>query len=55
MTVLPNQGPSPVLPENFRYDPHPTPQRGVEVERKWKTPGYRMPGSTLVQIQRAAT
>jgi formate dehydrogenase major subunit len=55
MTVLPNQGPSPVLPENFRYDPHPTPQRGVEVERKWKTPGYHMPGSTLVQIQRAAT
>jgi formate dehydrogenase major subunit len=53
MTLLPNRGPSPVLPKNFRHDPHPTPQRGVEVERKWKTPGYRMPGSTLVQIQPA--
>jgi formate dehydrogenase major subunit len=50
MTVLPNRGTNPVLPKNFRHDPHPTPQHGVEVERKWKTPGYRMPGSDLVQI-----
>jgi formate dehydrogenase major subunit len=53
MTLLPNQEQSPVLPKNFRHDPHPTPQHGVEVERKWKTPGYHMPGSTLVQIQSA--
>jgi formate dehydrogenase major subunit len=53
MTLLPNQEQSPVLPKNFRHDPHPTPQHSVEVERKWKKPGYHMPGSTLVQIQPA--
>jgi formate dehydrogenase major subunit len=51
MNVLPYQGPSPLMPSNFRHDPHPTPQRGVEVERKWNKPGYRMPGSNLVQIE----
>ena len=41
----------PPLPrKNFRFG-HPTPQRGVEVERKWSQPGYRLPGSGLVQIQ----
>jgi formate dehydrogenase major subunit len=43
---------------NHRYG-HPTPQQGVEVERKWKRPDYRMPGEShriagkaqLVQIQ----
>ena len=35
---------------------HPTPQTGVEVERKWKRADYRMPGSNpetskLIQIQ----
>ena len=51
MNTLPYQGPSPLMPSNFRHHPSPTPQRGVEVERKWKQPGYRMPGSNLVQIQ----
>jgi formate dehydrogenase major subunit len=35
---------------NFRYG-HPTPQRGVEVERKWKQPGYSLPGDSLIQIE----
>jgi len=30
---------------------HPTPQDGVEVERKWKRTDYRIPGNGLVQIQ----
>jgi formate dehydrogenase major subunit len=47
------RGPTPLMPINFRHDPHPTPQRGVEVERKWKQPGYHMPGSHLVQITSA--
>jgi formate dehydrogenase major subunit len=52
MNVLPYRGPSPLMPSNFRHDPHPTPQRGVEVERKWKKAAYRMPGSSpLVQIE----
>jgi formate dehydrogenase major subunit len=41
---------TPLPPQNFRYG-HPTPQNGVEVERKWKQRGYRMPGNPLVQIQ----
>jgi formate dehydrogenase major subunit len=47
---LPWKGANPLLPINFRNG-HPTPQRGVEVERKWKRPDYTMPGSGLVQIQ----
>ena len=35
---------------NFRFG-HPTPQQGVEVERKWNRPDYREPGHQLVQIQ----
>jgi len=27
---------------NHRFG-HPTPQRGVEVERKWQRPDYRLP------------
>ncbi len=53
MKVLGQKGPSPLRTSNFRNNPHPTPQRGVEVERKWKQPGYRVPGSGLVQIQTA--
>jgi formate dehydrogenase major subunit len=34
---------------NSRFG-HPTPQRGVEVERKWNRSNYRPPGG-LVQIQ----
>ena len=48
--VLPDKGPSPLPRSNHRFA-HPTPQRGVEVERKWNRPDYRMPGSQeLVQI-----
>ena len=58
MKVLPNaDGVAPVSPlprTNSRFG-HPTPQAGVEVNRKWKRSDYRMPGSgpvdQLVQIQ----
>ena len=45
-------GESPLPRINFRFG-HPTPQQGVEVERKWKRRDYRMPGNGLVQIQTA--
>jgi formate dehydrogenase major subunit len=52
--LLPETGTNPLLPLNFRYSGKPTPQTGVEVERKWKRADYRMPGSqTLVRIQPA--
>ena len=42
--------PSPMPRTNPRFG-HPTPQTGVEVERKWKRADYRLPGTTqLVQI-----
>ncbi len=50
LTVLPDIGDDPLPRTNSRWG-HPTPQRGVEVERKWKRPDYRAPGSQLVQIQ----
>jgi formate dehydrogenase major subunit len=50
MTVLPEIGESPLPRTNSRWG-HPTPQHGVEVERKWKRPDYRIPGPQLVQIQ----
>ena len=54
LTVLPETRPDPLPPQNFRHG-HPTPQPGVEVERKWKRKDYRMPGTNgdgrLVQIQ----
>jgi formate dehydrogenase major subunit len=58
MKVLTQAGdapnPSPLPKDNFRFG-HPTPQRGVEVERKWKRADYYMPGtgrnSDLVQIK----
>jgi formate dehydrogenase major subunit len=50
--VLPEQGTNPLKPLNFRYSGKPTPQTGVEVERKWKRKDYRMPGTdALVQIE----
>jgi formate dehydrogenase major subunit len=50
--VLPKQDSNPLQPLNFRYSGRPTPQSGVEVERKWKRKEYRMPGTAkLVQIQ----
>src|SRR5438132_3429797 len=50
LRVLPEVGESPLPRINHRFG-HPTPQNGVEVERKWKRPDYRMPGNGLVQIQ----
>ena len=50
MTVLPETGVSPLPRTNSRWG-HPTPQRGVEVERKWQRADYRLPGPKLFQIQ----
>ena len=50
MQVLAEVGDSPLPRINHRFG-HPTPQQGVEVQRKWKRPDYRNPGSQLVQIQ----
>ncbi len=54
LTVVEETGPNPLPPENFRHG-HPTPQAGVEVERKWKRADYSPPGANssdrLVQIQ----
>jgi formate dehydrogenase major subunit len=50
--VLPDMGSNPLKPLNFRSTGKPTPQPGVEVERKWKRKDYHMPGTErLVQIQ----
>jgi len=52
ITVLPDQGVNPLRPLNPRFSGKPTPQTGVEVERKWKRQDYHMPGAQeLVQIQ----
>jgi formate dehydrogenase major subunit len=40
--VLDDVGNSPLPKVNSRFG-HPTPQRGVEVERKWKRIDYEMP------------
>jgi len=50
MEILPEIGESPLPRVNPRFG-HPTPQDGVQVERKWKRPDYHLPGSQLVQIQ----
>ncbi len=50
MTVFEEVGESPLPRTNSRWG-HPTPQRGVEVERKWRRPDYRLPGPKLFQIQ----
>ena len=50
MTVLPEQGENPLPRTNSRFG-HPTPQTGVEVERKWKRADYHEPGNGLV-VQR---
>ena len=53
MTVLPEQGDSPLPRDNFRFAKR-TPQDGVEIQRKWALPGYKLPGTSpgdkLVQI-----
>ena len=50
LQVLSEKGENPLPRTNSRFG-HPTPQRGVEVERKWKRPDYRMPGNGLVNIR----
>ena len=50
LTILPEIGANPLPRTNSRWG-HPTPQRGVEVERKWKRADYQPPGPQLVQIQ----
>ena len=50
MNVLAEVGESPLPRINSRFG-HPTPQNGVEVERKWKRPDYHPPGNGLVQLQ----
>jgi len=42
-------GENPLPRGNPRFG-HPTPRTGVEVERKWKRPNYRMPGTSPTQI-----
>ena len=55
LTVLSQSGENPLPRTNPRYG-HPTPQMGVEVERKWTRSDYHPPGNGLVQIEtRAAT
>ncbi|MEA2539053.1 MAG: formate dehydrogenase major subunit [Acidobacteriaceae bacterium] len=48
MVVLPEIGESPLPKMNSRFG-HPTPQNGVEVERKWKRADYEMPKGEPVQ------
>ncbi|MCU1261844.1 MAG: putative formate dehydrogenase [Bryobacterales bacterium] len=49
MEVLETKGESPLRRINHRFG-HPTPQKGVEVERKWLQTSYHFPGNGLVQI-----
>lgn len=42
LVALPEIGESPLPRVNSRFG-HPTPQAGVEVERKWKRADYQMP------------
>ena len=50
LRVLPEVGDSPLPRINHRFG-HPTPQRGVEVERKWQRPDYHPPGLQGTGIQ----
>jgi formate dehydrogenase major subunit len=55
LKVLSQTGENPLPRTNPRYG-HPTPQMGVEVERKWARSDYHPPGNGLVQIEtRTAT
>ncbi len=49
MRVLAETGESPLPKGNHRFG-HPTPQRGVEVERKWQRADYRLPGSRAARV-----
>lgn len=49
--VLPEKGTNPLTKMSFRYSGKPTPQPGVEIERKWKRSDYHFPDpDALVQI-----
>jgi formate dehydrogenase major subunit len=50
LRVLAESGQNPLPRINHRFG-HPTPQKGVEVERKWKRQDYRIPGSPPNQFQ----
>jgi formate dehydrogenase major subunit len=50
MKVLSEVGESPLPRTNSRFG-HPTPQDGVEVERKWQRADYTPPGNGLVQLR----
>jgi formate dehydrogenase major subunit len=50
LQVLSESGENPIPRSNSRFG-HPTPQHGVEVERKWKRPDYKMPGGGLVNVR----
>jgi formate dehydrogenase major subunit len=54
LRVLGESGESPLPRVNHRFG-HPTPQRGVEVERKWNRPDYRMPGSQPMRFHATKT
>jgi formate dehydrogenase major subunit len=49
LEVLEMEGACPLPRTNHRFG-HPTPQRGVEVERKWRLASYHFPGNGLIQI-----
>ena len=49
MDVLPGVDDSPLPRINWRFG-HPTPQRGVEVERKWRRADYRIPGTPFLRV-----
>jgi formate dehydrogenase major subunit len=49
MEVLSEIGESPLPRINWRFG-RPTPQTGVEVERKWKRPDYRIPGTRFLRV-----
>jgi formate dehydrogenase major subunit len=51
MEVLEAKGKSPLPNRNPRFG-HPTPQKGVDVESKWRQSSYRFPGNGLVQIDK---
>jgi predicted molibdopterin-dependent oxidoreductase YjgC len=52
LEILAPKGESPLPRINHRFG-HATPQRGVEVERKWSRSDYRFPGNELIQIERS--
>ena len=47
LRVLNRAGENPIPRKNPRFG-KPTPQKGVEVERKWKRADYRMPGESVI-------